>query len=65
MTVSSLFLSIARTAIRHPLIVGQVTELLKRAPWAKSYRGRGIRKRSAAGATNFASMKPWRESTKI
>jgi len=34
MTASLLSVSIARTAIRHPLIVGQVTELLKSAPWA-------------------------------
>ena len=34
MTARLLSLSIARTSIRHPLIVGQVTELLKSAPWA-------------------------------
>jgi hypothetical protein len=58
MTASLLSLSIARTAIRHPLIVGQVTELLKSAPWAKSKSWLRDMKRSAAGATNFSSMKP-------
>jgi hypothetical protein len=60
MTASLLSLSIARTAIRHPLIVGQVTELLKGGSLSTATSKSWTRdmKRSAAGATNFSSMKP-------